>query len=46
MSDDKEEESPSIGDLQSLRVAELRSKLTEFGLPTNGIKADLVQVEL
>jgi len=43
MSDEKGEESPTIGDLQSLRVAELRSKLTEFGLPTNGIKADLVQ---
>jgi len=26
-----------------MRVVELRGKLTEFGLPTNGIKADLVQ---
>merc|ERR1712096_334414 len=28
---------------QSMRVVELRGKLTGFGLPTNGIKSDLVQ---
>ena len=44
MSDEASAASPTVEELQSMRVVELRGKLTEFGLPTNGIKADLVQV--
>ena len=37
-------ETPTKSALNKMKVAELRGQLTEFGLPTNGIKADLVQV--
>lgn len=43
MSDEASADSPTVEELQAMRVVELRGKLTEFGLPTNGIKADLVQ---
>jgi len=44
MADDNEKEvGPTVESLQSMRVAELRNKLAEFGLANNGIKSDLVQ---
>jgi len=43
MADDSSLVSPTIEEIQSKRVVEIRSALTEVGLPTNGIKADLVQ---
>ena len=36
-------DTPTKGQLNKLKVAELRGQLTELGLATNGIKADLVQ---
>jgi len=36
-------DTPSKTQLNKLKVAELRGQLTELGLATNGIKADLVQ---
>jgi len=37
------EETPSMESLSKMKVADLRKELTDRGLPTNGIKADLVQ---
>ena len=36
-------DTPTKTQLNKLKVAELRGQLTELGLATNGIKADLVQ---
>ena len=38
------EEVPTAQELAKLRVVDLKEKLTELGLPTNGIKATLVEV--
>jgi len=43
MSDDEGKDPPTVEEIQSKRVVEIRAALTEVGLPTNGIKADLVQ---
>ena len=37
-------DTPTKSALNKKKVAELRGELTELGLATNGIKADLVQV--
>ena len=39
-------DTPTKSALNKKKVAELRGELTELGLPTNGIKADLVQVQI
>ena len=39
-------ETPTKTVLNKMKVAELRGQLTELGLATNGIKADLVQVRI
>ena len=38
-------DTPTKSVLNKKKVAELRGELTELGLATNGIKADLVQVK-
>ena len=38
-------DTPTKSALNKKKVAELRGELTELGLATNGIKADLVQVK-
>ena len=38
-------DTPTKSTLNKKKVAELRGELTELGLATNGIKADLVQEE-
>ena len=38
-------ETPTKSALNKLKVAELRGQLTQFGLASNGLKADLVQVD-
>ena len=38
------EEAPTAQELSKLRVVDLKEKLTELGLATNGVKAALVEV--
>ena len=38
------EEQPSMAELAKLRVVDLKARLTELGLPVNGVKKDLVEV--
>ena len=44
MAEEASKDPPTMEEIQSKRVVEIRSALTEVGLPTNGIKSDLVKV--
>ena len=44
MAEEANKDPPTMEEIQSKRVVEIRTALTEVGLPTNGIKADLVKV--
>jgi len=43
MAEEASKDPPTMEEIQSKRVVEIRSALTEVGLPTNGIKSDLVK---
>ena len=44
MAEEASKDPLTMEEIQSKRVVEIRSALTEVGLPTNGIKSDLVKV--